>query len=91
MALCGMAAWRGAVPLAVWATVRPPASLTALTPSVPSLPAPERMTAMARSPWSWARLSRKVSIGWWAASLGTVGERRSVPPASAASRPAGTM
>ena len=44
-------------------TQRPPCSLIARRPLVPSAPVPERMTLAAFSAWSSAKLSRKSSIG----------------------------
>jgi hypothetical protein len=41
------------------ANVRPPASLIAFSPFVPSEPAPERITPMALAPWSAASDWRK--------------------------------
>jgi hypothetical protein len=46
-----------------WASVRPPCSLIARSPSVPSLPVPERMTQAAFSPRSAASDRKKVSMG----------------------------
>ena len=47
-----------------WAMTRPSCSFTALMPPVPSLPVPERTTAMAFSLYSSAIELKKMSIGW---------------------------
>jgi hypothetical protein len=48
---------------AVWAIAIPPCSLTARSPSVPSLPLPESRMQMASSPWSSANERKNSSIG----------------------------
>src|SRR5690349_7822574 len=45
------------------AKVTPPAALISLIPSVPSLPVPDRMTPIARWPWSFASDARNSSTG----------------------------
>ena len=47
-----------------WAMTRPPCSLTALTPLVPSEPVPESTTAMECSRFSSASEAKKASMGW---------------------------
>ena len=47
----------------VWTSATPDTSLMARSPSVPSLPIPERITPTASSCWSLARERKKKSIG----------------------------
>jgi hypothetical protein len=60
----GIEACRGALPSLPCATVRPPCSLIAFRPMVPSPPPPESTTPMARSPRSSAREAKRMSIGF---------------------------
>ena len=46
-----------------WTITSPPASWTSRIPRDPSLPPPERTTATARGPQSWASDRKKMSIG----------------------------
>ena len=78
-ALCGipgMAWWSNSA----WLSVRPPCSLTAAMPSAPSLPNPDRMMAIAFSPWSSASDARKVLTEVRRAGGGAGWARRRVPP-----------
>src|SRR5262249_49205362 len=60
---------QGAGTVPPWAKVRPPRSLIALMPSVPSLPPPERRMPTDASPSSSASELKKTSIGLrWASS-----------------------
>ena len=59
-------------------TTNPPAWRMSRTPRDPSLPVPDRMTATARSPASWATDRRKWSIGRatsWSRSLSVSSSR----------------
>ena len=60
MALCGMLSKRAE---SSCAKVIPPSALMAFAPRVPSEAAPDRITPMARLPWSSARERKNASMG----------------------------
>jgi hypothetical protein len=70
------------------ARVRPPRSFTAVAPRVPSLPVPSRMTATARSFWSSARETRKLSIEPRSAESASAAATLKQPPRTASRVPA---
>ncbi len=64
----------------LWTITRPPSALIALSPSVPSLPVPEKMMQMARSCWHSARLRKKPSMGRGMPGRATAAPRCRTPP-----------
>ena len=72
-----------------WTSVRPPRSLIARSPTVPSWPAPESTTPTARSPWSAARELKNASMTPGAAGS-AMGVTRNAPLVSV-SRVPGAM
>ena len=58
---------------------RPPASFTARTPRMPSLPVPDSTIATERSPWSSASERRKKSIGRFTPRGESISESCSFP------------
>ncbi len=68
MALCGMPP-NDAV-ASSWTITSPSAALMADTPTVPSLPVPDRITPTALSPWSSASERKHASMGRGTGALG---------------------
>gem|GEM_PF-6224842 len=75
----------------VWTRTRPPARDTASAPRAPSAPAPERITAQARSPSSAARSRRKRSMGRARPRSGPWGLSRRRPCSRPGTMPGGRM
>jgi hypothetical protein len=65
-----------------WTITVPPWALTARAPMTPSLPVPDRITPIARSPWAAASDFRKKSTGSRCPGSSERGDSRRRPPAS---------